>query len=343
MAQQENSLITEDEAALYDRQIRLWGLDAQKRLRQSEMLIVGMGGLGAEVCKNVVLAGVKSMVLLDHRNVTELDDCSQFLVSRDDVGKNRALSSVDKAQELNPNVKVSADTEDISTKPDDFFKQFDTVCLTCCTKETLLRVNQICHEHNIRFFAGDIFGYYGYMFADLNEHHYVEEKTKVIKSVPAPGEDTQPTKKQKTHLKETVYVQSTTTYCRLKEAFEKDWTVLSEKELKRSPSLYFILHILWKFQQAFGRNPQPSSLENDRTELVRIRDEVLDDFGVKLDVVGDDFACHCTAELSPVCAIIGGVLGQELIKAASGRDAPHNNFFFFDGVEGSGLVDCIKQ
>ena len=29
--EQNGSVITEDEAALYDRQIRLWGLDAQKR------------------------------------------------------------------------------------------------------------------------------------------------------------------------------------------------------------------------------------------------------------------------------------------------------------------------
>ena len=29
--EQNGTAITEDEAALYDRQIRLWGLDAQKR------------------------------------------------------------------------------------------------------------------------------------------------------------------------------------------------------------------------------------------------------------------------------------------------------------------------
>ena len=33
MAQNSEICITEDEAQLYDRQIRLWGLDAQKRLR----------------------------------------------------------------------------------------------------------------------------------------------------------------------------------------------------------------------------------------------------------------------------------------------------------------------
>jgi len=32
MLEKETGVITEDEAALYDRQIRLWGLDAQKRL-----------------------------------------------------------------------------------------------------------------------------------------------------------------------------------------------------------------------------------------------------------------------------------------------------------------------
>lgn len=35
--EQNGAVITEDEAALYDRQIRLWGLDAQKRLELSNV------------------------------------------------------------------------------------------------------------------------------------------------------------------------------------------------------------------------------------------------------------------------------------------------------------------
>jgi hypothetical protein len=26
----------------------------------------------------------------------------------------------------------------------------------------------------VKFFAGDVFGYYGYMFSDLGEHEYAE-------------------------------------------------------------------------------------------------------------------------------------------------------------------------
>lgn len=38
--EQNGAVITEDEAALYDRQIRLWGLDAQKRLEYRTCLRV---------------------------------------------------------------------------------------------------------------------------------------------------------------------------------------------------------------------------------------------------------------------------------------------------------------
>ena len=71
-------------------------------------------------------------------------------------------------------VEVRADSEDIDSKPDIFLQEFDIVCATCCTQEQLVRLNNICHQNNIMFYAGDVFGFYGYMFADLGEHEYAE-------------------------------------------------------------------------------------------------------------------------------------------------------------------------
>ncbi|VDN38944.1 unnamed protein product [Gongylonema pulchrum] len=70
-ASQASSTITEDEKEVYDRQIRLWGLEAQNRLRNSTVLIAGLSGCGGEVAKNLVLAGLKSLTLLDSHNVSE--------------------------------------------------------------------------------------------------------------------------------------------------------------------------------------------------------------------------------------------------------------------------------
>jgi ubiquitin-like 1-activating enzyme E1 A len=95
--------ISEDEAQIYDRQIRLWGLEAQNRLRKSSILLVGMGGLGAEVSKNLMLSGLKSLTLLDDKEVSfiffdksissqfkvsEADYTSQFMIPRDSLIKN---------------------------------------------------------------------------------------------------------------------------------------------------------------------------------------------------------------------------------------------------------------
>lgn len=41
------------------------------RLRGSRVLLAGLGGLGAELAKNLVLAGVKELTLLDHEKVHE--------------------------------------------------------------------------------------------------------------------------------------------------------------------------------------------------------------------------------------------------------------------------------
>lgn len=58
--------------------------------------------------KNLILAGVKSVTLHDEGEVQLWDLSSNFIFSESDVGKNRALASVQKLQELNNAVVVSS-------------------------------------------------------------------------------------------------------------------------------------------------------------------------------------------------------------------------------------------
>jgi ubiquitin-like 1-activating enzyme E1 A len=79
-------MITEREAEVYDRQIRLWGVEAQRRMKSATVLICGLTALSAEVTKNIVLSGI-SVALLDASIVTEEDLGANFFVSLADVGK----------------------------------------------------------------------------------------------------------------------------------------------------------------------------------------------------------------------------------------------------------------
>lgn len=45
------------------------------------------------------------------------------------------------------------------------------------------------------------------------------------------------------------------------------------------------------------------------------------------------FALCCRGQVSPVCALIGGVLGQEVLKACSGKFMPVKQWYYFDGID----------
>ena len=57
--------LTAEQRAVYDRQLRVWGVEAQRRLGQAKFFVAGLTGLSAEACKNVVLAGIGSVTLFD--------------------------------------------------------------------------------------------------------------------------------------------------------------------------------------------------------------------------------------------------------------------------------------
>lgn len=80
--------LSADEIALYDRQLRLWGIEAQNRMRKAKVLLVTIRALGNEIAKNLVLAGIGSLTIVDPAVVTDIDVASQFFVTQDNVGQN---------------------------------------------------------------------------------------------------------------------------------------------------------------------------------------------------------------------------------------------------------------
>ena len=61
---------TEIDESLYSRQLYVMGHEAQRRMQKSHVLIIGVNGLGVEIAKNVILAGVKSVTICDDTPVT---------------------------------------------------------------------------------------------------------------------------------------------------------------------------------------------------------------------------------------------------------------------------------
>jgi len=335
----EDKSISSEEFAQYDRQIRLWGLDAQKRLRKAKVLVIGLGGLGSEVVKNVVLAGVDSMTLIDDRVVSEEDLHSQLLITPQALGKNIAEASLKRTQELNPNVSVVADTRPFTAVDDVFIQKFDVVCMTRCSKKGKIRLNHLCRSNNVKFICGDVFGFYGYCFIDLLEHVYVEEVPVKSKATNEGVGDEPAAKRSKVTENETVSVKKSLRYCAYEEALKEDWTKRNRRSLKHSSQVFFIMRAIDAFQEKYQKLPERD--ESDLGKLKQLCEEILSSAGVPVSFVNETFPEFSCSVLNPVCAIVGGVMAQEIIKAISKKDRPHQNFFFFDGTTHAGIVDNI--
>lgn len=77
----------EIDEGLYSRQLYVLGHDAMRRMASSDVLISGLGGLGVEIAKNVILGGVKSVTLHDDVVCKLTDLGSQFYLSDTDLGE----------------------------------------------------------------------------------------------------------------------------------------------------------------------------------------------------------------------------------------------------------------
>ena len=111
-----------------------------KKMALSNILISGLAGLGAEIAKNVILSGVKSVTLHDTKNVEMADMSSHFYFCETDVGWNRAEVSCPKLAELNSYVVVMSNTEPLT---EDLIKAHSVVVLTNTPLEEQLRIAKI--------------------------------------------------------------------------------------------------------------------------------------------------------------------------------------------------------
>jgi adenylyltransferase/sulfurtransferase len=102
------SALTPAELSRYARQLTLpqIGMDGQRRLKASRVLVLGAGGLGSPILTSLVAAGVGTVGVVDSDTVEPSNLQRQTLFGTADVGLQKAVAAADALAELNPLVDV---------------------------------------------------------------------------------------------------------------------------------------------------------------------------------------------------------------------------------------------
>ncbi len=138
---------TSQELARYSRHVTIpeFGKAGQEKLKQSKVLVVGTGGLGAPVLQYLVAAGVGHVGIVDFDNVEDSNLQRQILFTTDDVGQPKARVAKDKLEKLNPYVEITLhETRLTSENAMDIIKNYDIVADGTDNFPTRYLVNDAC-------------------------------------------------------------------------------------------------------------------------------------------------------------------------------------------------------
>eukprot|EP00474_Spongospora_subterranea_P009600 CRZ10058.1 hypothetical protein [Spongospora subterranea] len=315
--------ITSDEVSLYDRQIRVWGVEAQNRLRNSHVLIVNITAAHCEVAKNIVLAGIGSLTLLDDSVLEENEDISShFMLNSSDVGKNKADAVVPRIAELNPNVQVCAISGNISSSPPSFFDDFTVISVAGCGLSAIKSLERICSSsaNGAALFLCGTINFNAFFFSFLHHHTFVM---------------TEPGTNGASDVHKDVSVDYPT-FSELFSAHFKDVSSGFGPRLKSSAQQFICIRLMFEFEEKFGRWPDLADMEVFVEFQRSMKSQGLDSLTLPDNVVQETLSCW-RQEFAPSTAIIGGILGQEILKTISRKDAPLQNVTIFSGWEGSAI------
>ncbi|KAG6045528.1 hypothetical protein E4U39_002191 [Claviceps sp. Clav50 group G5] len=167
----------EIDESLYSRQLYVLGHEAMKRMGASNVLIIGLKGLGVEIAKNIALAGVKSLTLYDPAPVEIADLSSQFFFTPEDVGKPRHDATTPRVAELNAYTPVKI--HDASSLDGDMsqFDKYQVVVLTNSPLQSQKVIGDYCHSKGIYVVVADTFGLFGSIFCDFGDKFTVIDPT----------------------------------------------------------------------------------------------------------------------------------------------------------------------
>mmetsp|Transcript_26964 Transcript_26964/g.56933 ORF Transcript_26964/g.56933 Transcript_26964/m.56933 type:complete len:1065 (+) Transcript_26964:440-3634(+) len=404
---------------LYSRQLYVMGHEAQKRMMASRAVLVGVSGLGVEVAKNIVLAGISSVTLCDPELPNSFDLGGNFYLGEGDLNKcdedngggkkGRAELCRDQLAELNEYVKVDVASNVTSLQDEEGLLSLvdgaSVVVITVPLSTALLSaMNDKCRASNSKtcFIYALSTGVFGSIFCDFGESFVVSDKDgenpatsqveNILTSNPAvvkvledqgrhgletgdhvtfskvkgldgllssdsnathevkvtgpftfelPGVDASACSEPATQGYITqVKTPTTMSFKPYSEALAEPGELMMSDFAKfdRPPLLHLAYRALASYAESHNMEyPQPGDMTAAKEVLDLAKsldsDKILENNPAAAERIVLHLASGSRSILSPMCATLGGIVGQEVLKACSGKFTPINGFFYFDADE----------
>ena len=176
-----NSKLDKNQVERFSRQIVLKdiGASGQKKIIQSKVLIIGMGGLGCPVAEFLTRAGVGTLGIIDYDNVDLSNIHRQSLYNVSDIKKSKVLVAKKKLKKINSKIniichKIRIDKNNLKK----IIKEYDYIVDGSDNFETKFLINDTCKKFKKFLVTGAISKFNGHIFT----FDFKDVKTPCIRS-----------------------------------------------------------------------------------------------------------------------------------------------------------------
>ncbi|KAM0398967.1 hypothetical protein ACHAO7_002934 [Fusarium culmorum] len=139
------------------------GASLNASIKQARVLMVGAGGIGCELLKNLVLTGYGEIHIVDLDTIDLSNLNRQFLFRHEHIKKSKALVAKEAAQRFNPNVKIVAHHANIKDYQFTvaWFQQFRIAFNALDNLEARRHVNKMCLASDVPLIESGTTGFNG--------------------------------------------------------------------------------------------------------------------------------------------------------------------------------------
>ncbi|KAI9744895.1 MAG: E1 ubiquitin-activating protein uba2 [Claussenomyces sp. TS43310] len=139
------------------------GISLNKSAKQAKILMVGAGGIGCELLKNLVLVGFGEVHIVDLDTIDLSNLNRQFLFRHEHIKKSKALVAKEAAHRFNPNVRLEAHHANIKDAQFnvEWFKSFTMVFNALDNLDARRYVNKMCLAADVPLLESGTTGFNG--------------------------------------------------------------------------------------------------------------------------------------------------------------------------------------
>jgi molybdopterin/thiamine biosynthesis adenylyltransferase len=157
-------MLTKDDLTRYERQISHtdFGEKGQERLKQSHVVVAGLGGLGCSASLYLTCSGVGHVTMIDCDRVELSNLNRQILHYEEDIGEEKPVSAARKLAKLNSSIELTPVFKKITERnARELVKGANLVIDGMDNFETRFILNRACVTEGIPFIHGGVHGLFG--------------------------------------------------------------------------------------------------------------------------------------------------------------------------------------